>query len=451
MEHIDILFVNSPSPNPSSILSHRIQGLPPLGIGYMATILNNNGYKSKILDFYLKEISFKNLKGIIEKQEPRIIGISSTTETYKNAIRLAKLIKNIDASIIIIFGGCHVTFEYEEALNIDEVDYVIRGEGEITILELCNYLLRGKGQLSQINGISYKEKGIIYNNADRDFIEDLDILPFPDRRLFSMRKYSVPASISTSRGCPGRCIFCAASALSGCKYRVRSAENIVEEFKYLNSLGYSKIQIVDDTMTADLRRLNKFLKLLIEEDLNITWGCESRVDIISLELLQKMYKAGCRSIQFGVEAGNQKMLDCLKKKISLEQVKRVFKWCKEVGIKSASCLIIGQPFDTKNSIKDTIEMGLELQRLGAQIVFSISTPYPGTYMYNNTCELGIEIVDFDTDNYTTQTPVYNTKSLTTKDIQNYFFEACMSISRHNIDNKLINRYKKIRDEAMNMG
>lgn len=450
MSGADVLLVNAPSPNPGAILSHRVQGLPPLGLCYMATWLNNNGYSAKILDFYLRSVSLKNLEVSIQENSPRLVGISTTTESYKCGIKLAGEIKRMSKDIIVVMGGCHVTFEFSDALKRGMVDYVLRGEGEISIKELCDYCLKDIGNVEDIDGLSYYKDDQVISNRDRDFIADLDMLPFPDRSLLELSQYSFPASISTSRGCPGRCIFCAASALAGGRYRMRSAENVVSEIEYLQGLGCQRIQIVDDTMTASARRLNEILNLLIDKQINILWAAESRVDSVDKAVLEKMYAAGCRSLQFGVEAGNQGMLDSLKKNITLEQVRNVFKWCAEVGIAPASCLIIGQPFDTPQTIEETINIGLELQELGAQIVFSISTPYPGTYMYSHAKDLGLEIIDFDTDNYTTQRAVYSSKHLSAIEIQNHFTNACVTLAQRNQNEKILEKYKNVRDEAMNI-
>lgn len=450
MNNLDVLLINAPSPNPGSILSHRVQGLPPLGICYIATFLNSKGYRAGLLDFYIRSVSMKDLLNSMNRDKPGIIGISTTTETYKSGMRLAGVIKQLSPSATVVMGGCHVTFEYEEALSSGNVDYAVRGEGEITFYELCNYLLRGEGDLKNINGISYMQDGRVVSNPAREFICDLDSLPFPDRSLFDLDKYSYPASISTSRGCPGRCIFCAAAALSGGRYRIRSAESIVDEIEYLVSLGYDHIHFIDDTMTAHRKRLNEIIELIISRGLSISWAGESRVDGINKEMLKKMYASGCRGLQFGVEAGNQEMLDSLKKNITLEQVRNVFGWCAEIGIRPSSCLIIGQPFDTESSIRDTINIGLELQSLGAQIVFSISTPYPGTYMYNHAEELGLRITDHDTDNYTTQTPVYDTANLSAAEIRNFFYHACVLLAKNNRNEGIKAKFKSVRDEALSV-
>ncbi|QAA30384.1 B12-binding domain-containing radical SAM protein [Clostridium manihotivorum] len=440
---LDVLLINAPSPFPGSILSHRLQGLPPLGLGYIGTWLIRNNYSAKILDFYIKEVTIIDLESLIKSDYPKIIGISTTTETYKCGLAIAKHIKLIDSDIVVFMGGCHATFEYEDALKSGFIDLVVRHEGELIVKELCDYYIKGVGSLDKIKGISYISDGVIKKNQRKEFIENLDMLPFPDRRLYDLEKYAVPASISTSRGCPGRCIFCAATALSGGRYRVRTAENVIEEFKYLKSLGNNHIQIVDDTMTADVDRLHRLLKLLKEEKLGVTWNCESRVDIMTKELLKEMIECGCTSIQFGVETGSQEMLDCLRKSITIEQIRNTFLWAKELGISTATCLMIGQPYDTIETINKSIEFALELQSYGAKVVFSVSTPFPGTFMYNNPERVGIKIMDFDTDNYNTLTPVYDTDNFSREDIQKLYYDALIKLSKGQIRPEAKEIYRRI--------
>lgn len=436
MNKLDILYINAPSAYPGSMLSHRIQGLPPLGLGYLATYIRQFGYNSQILDFYIRTVTLVELRKILKEESPFVVGISTTTETYNNGMKIAYYIKKYFPKTLIIMGGCHVSFEYTDALNSGNVDYIVRNEGEITTKELLDYLIKGIGNIDSIDGICYRlPSGEIKRNKNRKYITNLDDLPIPDRLLFDIKAYTFPASISTSRGCPGNCIFCAATALSGGCYRTRSAQSIIEEFIYLKNLGFRHVNIIDDTMTANITRLNEFLEYMIEKNINMSWNCESRVDMMSKDMLKKMKKAGCTSIQFGVEAGSQEMLDCLRKNITMEQIRNVFSWAKELGISTATCLIIGQPYDTKETINNTIAFASELQHLGARVVFSVSTPYPGTYMYNNPDKLGLTIIDRDFDNYTTQLPVYNSQHLTQEDIRTAFFDAFVSLGKSPMDEK----------------
>ncbi|MBU3089187.1 PqqD family peptide modification chaperone [Clostridium gasigenes] len=429
VQELDVLLILAPSPQPGLTIGNKVQGMPPLGLGYIGTYLMRNNYKCKILDFNVENVSIETLEDILRNQHPKLVGISTTTETYKTGIRIADKIKQINSESIIFMGGYHVTFEFEDALNTGVLDFIIRGEGEITTKLACDYYINNIGSLEDINGISYVKDGKIISNKDAELIKNLDELYFPDRELFDLSGYAHKANCSTSRGCPGKCIFCAASGLSGGKYRMRSVENVIVEFKYLKNLGCNHVDIVDDTMTADVKRLKKFISLLKEEKLNMTWYCESRVDIMTKELLMDMKSAGLKFIQFGVEAGSQKMLDCLKKNITIEQIQNVFIWCRELDIETSTCLIIGQPYDTKETIRDTIDMAANIRSLGANIIFTVSTPFPGTYMWNNMEELKMEVINSDLNHYSTFEPVYNTPHLTSTEIRNSFFDAYSTVRK----------------------
>jgi radical SAM superfamily enzyme YgiQ (UPF0313 family) len=441
-EKIDIVLVQAPSANPGSIVSHRLQGMPPLGLGYLASWLKHKNYKVKILDLYIDQASFFDLENIIKVNEPKIIAISTTTETYKSGLRIASLCKQMNNDLLIVMGGSHVTFEYQNALLNRNIDIIARFEGEIVLENICKCHIRKQIELKDVKGICYMENSKLIKTEREEFINDLNSLPFPDRKMFNLEKYAIPGALLTSRGCVGNCIFCAATALSGGKYRVRSADNIMREMIYLKGLGVPYIQIVDDTMTADVVRLHNILNLIISSRLNTPWGCESRVDIMTKELLLKMKQAGCIALQFGVEAGNQKMLDSLKKNISIEQIRRVFLWCNELDIRTGTCLMIGQPYDTHETILDTIKFASELQSYGAKVLFSVTTPYPGTYLYNQADKFGIEIVERDFDYYNTFTPVYNTKNFTVSDVQTYYYDALISLSKTMKDEKRIEEIKK---------
>ena len=199
-------------------------------------------------------------------------------------------------------------------------------------------------------------------------------------------------------------------------------------------------------MTANIDRLDEFLNIMIDQEINMNWNCESRVDIMTKSLLKKMKEAGCISIQFGVEAGSQEMLDCLKKNVTMEQIRNVFTWAQELGITTATCLIIGQPFDTKDTIKNTVSFALELQDLGARVVFSVSTPYPGTFMYNNPDKLGLKILDTDFDNYTTQIPVYDSMHLSKEEIRTAFFDAFVALGKGSMHENTRSMLQRVRKE-----
>lgn len=428
---MNVLFIMPPSPNVNMTIGFDVHTMPPLGIGYIATYLENSGYSCKIIDMNIPEITIYDVINELRKRKYRLVGISTTTECYNTSVRIANIIKCEDVDYIMM-GGAHATFEYETILQNNIIDFVVRSEGEITTKKLCDYIYLGKGDLANIDGLSYRKGTDIVTNKNVEFICDLDELPFPNRKLYDLEKYPHKGNISTSRGCPGKCIFCAASALAGGKYRMRSAASIMEEVLYLYGLGIRHIDFVDDTMTASVKRLNEFLNLLLKHQLPITWYCESRVDSMNYELLKKMKKAGLTSIQFGVESGNQEMLDCLKKNISLGQVEDVFRWCYELDITVTTNMIIGQPYDTEESIDDTMKLAKKLIECNAHVSYTICTPYPGTYLWNNSKELGIEIVETDYDKYSTFYPVINTKNFTARQLRNLYYKAVMEVARNSM-------------------
>lgn len=429
-KNLDVLLLTSTAPHPVMIQSGYHNVTPPLSLGYLGTYLNQADYSVKVIDLFLGGNTVHNVLSVLRKFNTRIVGISCTTETYNTGVRLAKIIKEACEDCIIVLGGPHVTFEYASALEHDEIDFIVLGEGEISLKKLCDYCIRGIGTLEELKGIAYKKDGIVICAEPQPFIKNLDDLPLPDRTLFeNLKEYTAPASIITSRGCPGKCIFCAANALSGGRYRMRSANNVVSEFEYLKSLGFNHVVILDDTMTANVKRLNDILDELLSRNLQMTWYCESRVDIMTKDILIKMKAAGLVAIQFGVESGNQIMLDKMKKNIKLEQVRQVFAWCDELDITTLTNLILGLPEDNDITIKSNMDMLEELGSLGAVLGVTVCTPFPGTSVWLNPEEHGIEIVEHDLDYYDLTTPVFNTKYLSTTEIRNYFYKAKLRVGQ----------------------
>jgi len=406
------------------------QGMPPLGLGYLATALLQENYTVKILDMCLNSITVDSLIQILKDNKVRIVGFSCGTESYSLAVQLAKLVKQYDMDIVVVFGGPHVSFEYTDALKHDEIDYIVFYEGEVSFRNLCNHLLRGEGHVSEVKGIAYTESGNIKRTPSQPLVMDLDTLSFPDRRIFdNLTEYPIYATVSTSRGCPGRCIFCAAGTLSGRTYRMRSAKNIVREFEHLKELGCGHVVIVDDTMTVNAKRVNEFADELIQRDLKMTWQCESRVDNITKEILLKLKSSGLAAIQFGVESGSQTSLDCMKKGIDLEQVRNAFKWCHELGIYAYTNIIVGSPSDTHESICESLRVAEEIIELGGMVVTTICTPFPGTELWENPGVYGIEIVEKDLEMYTLHNPIFNTKHMNMGEIRNARYTLKQAIAK----------------------
>ena len=434
-EMIDVLLISSPSSNPYTESVFSAQGMPPLGLGYIATYLKKNGYSAIVFDMNFRFNTIYTLLDYVNKVQPKVIGISCTTESYNNALKIAHVLKKHSGQLCIVVGGPHVSFEYQNTLeSSNDVDYVVINEGELSFKKICDYHIGKKIGIDALTGIAYKRNGRICRAPLEPFIECLDELPIPDRTLFlNFDQYPVASTISTSRGCPGKCVFCAASVLSGGKYRMRSAKGVVDEFEYLKSLGYNHVTVIDDTMTVNKKRLYEFTDELVNRKLSMTWFCESRVDIITREMLLKMKSAGLTQIQFGVESGSQEILNSIKKGINLADIRSVFKLCKELHIQAVTNLIIGQPQDTNETIESTLLFGKELMNLGAQVSYTICTPFPGTPLWTEPERFGIEIIDHDLEHYSTFQPVIKTKYLGINEIRNWYFKAIKN------KNKIVNR------------
>jgi len=380
--------------------------MPSLGVGYLASSLEQDGHEVHIIDAHVENLSWGRLRERLKKISPSVVGFSFTTENRFEAFRLIEQVKKAFPQVITIAGGPHVTPTAIDSLeNIPSLDLVVRGEGEATMAELAHYLEKGK-DYSEVLGLSYRRNGEVRNNPPRPFIEDLDSLPFPAWHLMPWDKYNfiieVPgkgkvkhANIMTSRGCPFSCNFCATQNSWGRKFRARSPENILQEIKLLvANYGVRGIWFFDDAFTPNRQRVWDICEALIEAKLNLSWFCEVRVDTVDKELLQKMKEAGCYCVAFGVESGSQRILDqVIGKKISLQQVKDVTQWCNELGIKTNPFFIFSHPEETEEDIEQTMKM-MRSWPPNSDISLSLLHIYPGTRLEATAREKGILPSDF---------------------------------------------------------
>jgi len=426
---IEILLLSAPSPSPMTHMLEVVSNAAdPTGIGYLSSFLKSHGYSVGMMNLWHQQLNPKTIMDIINKYNPKIIGISSMTENFENGIRISQIVKDFRKDIVIVLGGPHVTFEDEKIAQINHksVDVIVRGEGEYTLLELANYFLNHTGDISRIDGITYWQDGKVVRTRNRALINDLDALPFPDR--IDINK-DIGVGVQTSRGCPGQCIFCVAKGLSGGKYRMRSAENVVSEIEYLLSKGVNFIFFQDDTLTVDLKRLNAIIDSIEEKELKFTWSAESRVDAIVKQpyIVKRMANAGCISLQFGIESGSQAMLNALKKNITIEQINCAVDIVLREGIELACSFLVGHPFETPDTMLKTYEFAKRLTEMGVLPVLSAVCPFPGTHIYENPLLYEIEIESYRYPNYNSMSPVMNIKALTSKEIKKYLYKYTMEL------------------------
>ncbi len=364
--------------------------VPPLGLAYIASCLRNNGFKEvAIVDAAIE----KNINKIMSFS-PDIAGFTAMTPNYPEAVNLAKEIKNKKPNIKLVIGGSHATFLPEDALSV--FDFVVRGEGEQTMVELCRKIEAGKNDFETIDGISWKKNGKIIHNKDREFIKNLDKLPMPAYDLLNIEIYqdkTPPSNIrkgrwvsySSSRGCPFGCRYCSVTNFWGRIWRGHSAERIVNDIEALiKKYNLESIFFVDDNFTFKRERIMEMCRLIKQKNLKFEWSCSCRVDQVDEELLREMKKAGCWRIGFGVEAGTQKIIDWYGKKITIEKAVEAVKLCRKVGISPFCFFIIGAPVETEDDIKETISAA---KKINPDIIgVSFLTPFPGSKLYDYVLE-----------------------------------------------------------------
>jgi len=397
---------------------------PSLGLASIAGYARSKGFKVRIIDAPALRLSVeefeKYLKFNSQYYQAKFIGFTATTSSVKNAYEMAKIAKRIYPQAKIVFGGVHATVLPEEVIKQEEVDIAVKGEGEITFNEVLS-----NRDLSEIKGIVFKKRGQIIVNPPRERIGNLDELPFPAYDLLPMGRYypakgsyqRLPAmSMLTSRGCPGRCTFC--NKTLGEKMVFRSADSLIEEIKGLiKDYGIRQIMFYDDTFTVYKENVRKFCRLLLEQKIGISWCCFSRVDYVDLDLLKLMKQAGCHQIMYGVESGDQGVLDSINKKINLDLAKEVVKMTKMAGIDVRGAFMLGNPIETKGTILKTLDFAIELNPEIA--IFNVTTPYPGTVMFEQAKKEGM-IMTYDWDDYDMSKPVMKLKNLSQEEIQRLY-------------------------------
>lgn len=362
----------------------------PLGLGYISSYMKSKGHDVLLLDPEIQGISESDLEDIIQKEDPKIIGLSSVTPNFSLACRMAKKIKKI-TDAVIIYGGIHAsTFPQEIVQLHPEFDIVAYGEGEETMAELAD-TLDGSSysieKLKMIKGICFRENNDVHKTPPRPRIPDIDSLPFPDRESIDLDLYKATghigvssrvANMITSRGCPARCTFCESFLTMGYKYRGHSAEYVLSEIDYLKQqYGVKQIVFNDDTFTIDHERVKKICQYFLDQHFDIKWFCFARVNTIrDIEMLELMKAAGCVQINFGIETGDEGMLKSIKKGTTLDQARKALGLCRKVGIKTSAGFIFGFPGETKQTIERTIKFAVELNPDVA--LFNILVPFPGT-------------------------------------------------------------------------
>lgn len=375
---------------------------PSLGLLMLAAVARYEGFPCAVVDASALAMAPEELLGRLEEFRPDILGISSTTLAIAEAGRIAVEAKRLLPGLIVILGGPHVTAAPRETLTRYPVfDVAVIGEGEATFGELLQALEAGKSP-ALVAGVLFREGDCLVETEKRPFLTDLDSLPFPAWDLlegfpdryppapFKVRQ--LPAAILvTSRGCPNTCIFCDRSVF-GSSCHAFTARRVVAEIEELHrSYGVREFSLEDDTFITFQKRLVDICRQLIDSKLGISWTCLGRVNHVSPENLALMKQAGCWQISFGIESGSANILDIIRKKVTLDQVRHAVRLCHEAGIHSKGFFIIGHPGESRETLRETVRFALELPLDDMSVSFL--TPFPGTELYERAAEFG----SFDAD------------------------------------------------------
>jgi radical SAM superfamily enzyme YgiQ (UPF0313 family) len=401
---------------------------------YLASALVAEGHEVEILDLLLARTTPDKIERRMARFRPDLVGITSVTLNHHIAEEIARVVRKCDARVPIAMGGPHVSFEIEGSFrDLPALDFIGIGEGEHTMVELTR-ALEGRMDLRDVRGLAARDGDRIVRTAPRELEDDLDRLPDPARELVPLARYLAfdsHASVVTSRGCPYECIFCSAPAWTGRKVRYRTPSLCVDEMERLAAHGFTEITIEDDLFTLYRRHFLAVCGELVRRGTPIRWNAFSRVDTITPETVETMARAGCQAICFGVESGDQAVLDLVKKKSDLARVKEAMRMTQQVGISALASFIIGLPGETLETLRRTVEFADELHaEFGSLYGFHILAPFPGTEVRERAAHYGLEILSDDWRSYDANHVVSRTPGATPDAIQAVADEYDQTMERY---------------------
>jgi anaerobic magnesium-protoporphyrin IX monomethyl ester cyclase len=431
-----------------------INPLPPMGLGYLASVAERSGMQVKILDCLIHGweheehvnedlvrvgLPDKDIQDRIIQFKPDMIGINCQfSRQYKIYHQMFSLIKKIDPGIIVVAGGPHATVCPEEVLSDDNCDYLLLGEAEESFDELI-VALQKDTEITAIDGLGWKAGGKLKINPKLKFNNELDSIPFPAYHLMELDKYfGLEAShgdrhkkrfcpIITSRGCPAKCTFCSACRVWGNRYRMRSVDNVIEEMRLLKDrYGIEEIMFEDDNVTADAGRAKLLFSRMMEEGFDFVWDTPNGVGVWSMdeEMIDLMKKSGCVRLHFPVESGSKHVLkDVIRKPLDLERVRELIKYCKKINLHHSMFLVIGMPGEKLSDMWESFRFAASCGCFSPHI--SVATPYPGTQLYENCLKNGYFSKPFSLDDLFIRSFLIKTPDWSEEDLKSILFRGIL--------------------------
>ncbi len=401
------------SPPPASQWAFVDYQYPLIGLAYLAAVLEKDGHQVMVIDCPPQHLKYGHIDHELSRFQPDIVGITSVTATFNSALKVAQNTKQTYPKALVVLGGPHVTISDDQfLLQHPEVDVVVKGEGEQTIVDLARYVA-GTKNLNDVGGIAFSSKGRVTHTAIRPCIQNLDDLPYPAYHYFPLIKYrifkKIGVPILTSRGCGSNCSFCLVPQIAGNNFRARSPASVLNELQTVKERYHVDfVTFNDEIFTYDKQRVLDICSGIKQRKIKVPWDCQTRVDLISKELLNSMKEANCQSINFGVESANQGILNAMGKGTTVQQNAAAVRMAKEAGLSVTVSLVLGYPGETDQTIHQTIDF---IKRTEPDDLYLfLATPFPNTKLGDVVNDLGWKMSQ-DWNSYEMQTASFENQGI----------------------------------------
>lgn len=385
---VKVALISPPPASPWAFVDYQY---PLIGLAYLAAVLEKDGHGVMVIDCPPQHLTYKHIEQEIGRFQPDIVGITSVTATVTSALKVAQIAKQACPQALVVFGGPHVTIADDQfILQHPEVDVVAKGEGEQTIVDLAR-CVSGLKSLKEIAGITFRNNGQVVRTANRPCIQNLDELPYPAYHYFPLIKYRIFKKICvpmlTSRGCTSQCNFCLVPQIAGNCFRARTPASVVNELEWVKDRYHVDfVTFNDEIFTYDKKRVLEICLEIKQRKIKVPWDCQTRVDLVSKELLRTMKDANCQLINFGVESASQKILNAMKKGTTVQQNEAAIIMAKEAGLSVTVSLVLGYPGETKETIQQTIYFIKKTEP--DDLYLFLATPFPCTELRDAVGEMG---------------------------------------------------------------